>query len=281
MAASYQQSKAEQAALASGTAKTTPQERSAMVKRALNSQTVRKKRSYWSKVRFQWVVTGSGPWTYTINTGLRISAFSYGKDDALGAAQGFLTTFGTATEAETNLLQKGDTGGATVKVYGLSFYLSEKSDAELTKEIWDNAWSDITLDGSTRYLLLGKPGRIPASGGLFGSGRSYVVESAQNAPYATVDHQSNGYPHQDNVFSLPSPITWNPVGAQDSKLQVRFGVDRTLTYTAAGRPAPSGTGVTVPIAGWVPPTTTGANGTFVDITVYLACVEEIPRSTNG
>ena len=87
-----------------------------------------------------------------------------------------LAGYQTATEAETNLISKNDTNGAVIKITGISLYLSETSDAALAKQIWANTYVDTTLDGVNQYLLIGRMGRIPSAGGLYGNGDSLVTQ---------------------------------------------------------------------------------------------------------
>ncbi len=155
-----------------------PELRKFIARKAVRSQIVRKQKSYYSTIRFPFnvtpVPTGGPPtqWDFTLAK-KKVIAFSYGVQDDAGAA-GFPKDF-IATEAETNLIAKGDTGGATVEISGISLYLGETSDARLTKLIWANTFVDITLDGSNRYTLLGRMGRIPSSGGLYGTGDSLIT----------------------------------------------------------------------------------------------------------
>jgi hypothetical protein len=152
-----------------------PALRKFIARKALRSQIVRKQKSYYSTIRFPFNVTPvpgqAGQFDFTLAK-KKVVAFSYGVQDDATAA-GFAKDF-IATEAETNLIAKGDTGGATVEISGISLYLGETSDARLAKLIWANTFVDITLDGSNRYTLLGRMGRIPSSGGLYGLGDSFV-----------------------------------------------------------------------------------------------------------
>lgn len=249
----------------------------AIAKEALASQVVKKYKSFYSTVRFQFVPSSpsAGVTTYTLkSTTNMVRAFSYGIGDDMVNA-GFsqsLTGYGAATKAETNLISKNDTNGAVVKVTGISLYLSETSDPALAKLVWANTFVDTTLDGVSEYLLIGRMGRIPAAGGLYGNGDSPVTTPALGAGMAQVSHVSNGMPTADNYHKLGEPIWWHPASKTDSKFQVRFQVVRDLTVTAAARAA--GAGVTA----YTPPANLGDPGTFVDVVVYLRAIEFTKRS---
>ena len=88
-----------------------PDLRKFIARKALRSQVVRKQKSYYSTIRFPFNVTpvlsggATTQWDFTIGK-KKVIAFSYGvQDDATPA--GFAKDF-TATEAETNLIAKGE-----------------------------------------------------------------------------------------------------------------------------------------------------------------------------
>jgi len=83
---------------------------------------------------------------------------------------------------------------------------------------------------------------------------------------------SNGMPLSHNYLKLGEPIMWHPSSKNDSKFQVRFQVVRNLSISSTARTA--GTGVTA----YTPPANLGDPGTFVDVVVYLQCVEYMKRS---
>ena len=248
--------------------------RKAIAGAALSSQIVNKQKSYYSTVRFQFAVAGAGPYTYTLAKGTRVIAFSYGINDAPATA-GFDASFGNATEADTNLLTKGDTGGATVKIYGLALYLGELSDAHLAKQVWANTFVDVTLNGSDRYALLGRMGRIPGAGGLVGLGESRIsTPDVRNTWSRAHSMMTNGNPDAANYLRLAEPLNWLPVGGADSRFQIRFETARAITETVAARAAIDADG----IAAFAPPTVLGAIGTYVDVVTYLHAMEFMPRS---
>ena len=254
-----------------------PQISRAIAKQALDSQIVKKHKSIYSAVRFQFTpgTPAAGATTFTLNTSsTKIRAFSYGIGDDMTTA-GFndqLAGYSTATEAETNLISKNDTNGAVIKITGISLYLSETSDAALAKLVWANTYVDTTLDGVNQYLLIGRMGRIPSAGGLYGNGDSLVTQPGLLDEVAQVGVVSNGMPQANNFLRLGEPIWWHPASKTDSKFQVRFQVVRNLSVTSTARTA--GTGVTA----YTPPVNLGDPGTFVDVIVYLQCTEYMKRS---
>lgn len=279
MANPSQIEKMRQAGILQGAMRRVPKlARQGLAKAAIGSQIVRKQKLYYSTVRFQFTVTGAGPYTYTLAAGTRVNAFSYGKGDSLVGA-GFPAAFGNATEAETNLQGKGDTAGATVTIYGLSLAIDEDGvDAALVRAVWKNTFVDVTLNGSDRYVLIGKPGRIPASGGLFGGGPTLIeTPPATQSQKDSVGTLVNGFPDQSNFLRLAEPLKWFPTGQIDSRFQVRFETARAIVKTATARAAVDAD----TIVAFAPPTTTGDPYTFVDVTTYLHTVEMAPRSIQG
>ena len=252
-----------------------PELRKFIARKAVRSQVVKKQKSYYSTIRFPFNVVpvpGPNPPTqFDFSVAKRkIVAFSYGVQDDATAA-GFAKDF-IATEAETNLIAKGDTGGATVEISGISLYLGETSDARLAKLIWANTFVDITLDGSNRYTLLGRMGRIPSSGGLYGLGQSFTMMPPLGAETAQVGALTNGLPQANNFMRLSEKIRWNPSSKIDSKFQLRFEVVRDINFRVTSRAAAPG------VASYTPPTVAGTEGTFVDVVVYLQTQELIPRT---
>jgi hypothetical protein len=244
--------------------------------KAVRSQVVTKQKSYYSAVRFPFDVTpvqspAGQPQTYQYSLQRKqVIAFSYGVSEDMTSA-GYPANY-RATEAETNLITKGDTGGAVVEIYGISLHLDETSDAHLAKLIWSNVFADVTLDGTTRYALLGRLGRITSPGGLYGTGESRIVTPPLGASTASVGVLTNGMPTAHNFYKLTEKIRWNPSSMIDSKFQIRFETKRDIQVSATARP--DGLGV----ASFAPPDTSGKIGTYVDVVVYLHTHEIMPRT---
>lgn len=257
-----------------------PAMRRFIAREALRSQVASAKKQYYSTIRFPFSVTdlsqGLGqPANTTLEYKLaknKLIAFSYGISDVATAA-GFPDNF-QPTDLETNLIIKGDTGGAIVEIHGLSLYLTETSDAHLARLIWASTFVDISLDGAQRYRLLGRMGRIAQGGGLYGVGQSYVTPPPLNQTVAQVGALTNGLPSQGNFMKLER-IRWNPSSKVDSKFQLRFEIPRDITFRVSRRDAAPG------VAAFQPPTQAGQEGTFVDVVCYLYTREIMPRSTQA
>jgi len=253
-----------------------------IARRSLRSQVSnRPGKQYYSTVRFQFLAAPEPnvvppTWVdYTLPQGQRV-AFSYGVQDDASAA-GFPQTF-RPTECETNLITRSDTGGAIVKITGISFHLSATSDAGLAAHVFDNVFADISLDGSNRYMLLGRLDRVPQSGGLYGSGASLVTQPPLNTSIAQVGALTNGMPIATNFLKLPEPITWNPASRIDSRFQIRLNVVRPIAMPRANArigALPNG------VAEYRPPAGTGDRGTYVDLIVYMHAREIAPRSAQA
>jgi hypothetical protein len=252
-----------------------PEVRKFIANKAVRSQVVKKQKSYYSTVRFPFDVQPSGgapqgsQYQYSLKK-KQVIAFSYGISEDMTSA-GFPTSY-PATEAETNLISRGDTGGAVVEIYGISLHLDETSDAALAKMIWSNVFADITLDGTTRYALLGRLGRITSSGGLYGAGQSYISTPPLHETSAQIGVMTNGMPHAHNFYKLHEKIRWNPSSMIDSKFQLRFETKRDIVTTAVARAE------SVNAAAFTPPDAAGKPGTYVDVVVYLHTHEIMPRT---
>ena len=253
-----------------------PQLRRFIAKYALNSQVMKKQLNYYSVVRFPFSVVpiGSGPnplsFRYTLAR-KQVTAFSYGFGGDDMTAAGFPAGY-RSNDADTNLVTRNDTGGATVEIHGISLHLTETSDAFLAKLIWAEAFADIALDGSVRHMLLGRLGRISSPGGLYGSGESRAVSPGVGESVAHVGSMTNGMPHANNFYKLSDKIRWNPASRKDSRFALRIEVKRDVTFDVNARTAAPG------VTEYAPPTTEGAIGTFVDIVVYLNTREISARS---
>jgi hypothetical protein len=254
-----------------------PEMRRFIAQEVLKRQYSKSSKQYYSTVRFAFNVSpvGGDPntasaWEYKLAR-TNVIAFSYGNQDSAVAA-GFAQDY-QATDLDTNLVSKADTGGATVEIHGLSLYLSELADSYLAKLIWANTHVDISLDGSQRYKLLGRMGRIPQGGGLYGTGSSRVITPPVHSSEAPVGSLTNGVPAMGNFLKLER-IRWNPASRIDSKFQLRF-FTKQIDFTVQRRDA--GPGVVL----FEPPKQTGALGTYVDVVCYLHTREIVQRSNQS
>ncbi len=254
-----------------------PHIRKFIARQSLGSQVMKKQKNYYSAVRFPFTVAqvsaapnAAATYRYTLAK-KSLVAFSYGTGGEDMTAAGFPAGY-RSNDADTNLVSRHDTGGSVVDIHGISLHLSETSDAFLAKLIWSECFADITLDGSTRYALLGRLGRISSPGGLYGSGESRAVVPGVGESVAHVGSMTNGMPHANNFYKLSDKIRWNPSSMVDSKFQVRFEIKRDVFFDVNSRAASPG------VTEYAPPTQDGAIGTFVDIVVYLHTREITPRS---
>lgn len=246
---------------------------------------------YWSTIRFQASVLGTTTKTFTIDTTDR-KAFAYAQGQTMNIA-GFLTSYGTATLADTNLLKANETrDNADVWIWGLSATLSPDSEPALARRVWRDTSCQIALNG-TQSIPLGTLEMFPGAGGLYGQGTTYL-----KSPDATVTGPSdaeagigaqmgfvqNGNPMAGNFFRLPQPFKWAAVGSagSDSSLILTCTPNRVIQETAIARAAiPDVAGVTsIGTAPYTPPGAAGDPGTFVDVRWHLICVAVAKRSAN-
>lgn len=231
--------------------------------------------TYFSRVRCQFVVTGAGPYVYTLAQGTELKAFSY----QIGQDMGGVGMPGTiATKADTNLIQAGQTvSGEQLLVFGLSLYVEPTSDAALAKFLFPTLSVTLGLNGQSTIFPLGNPGFIPGGGGLSGIGDSYVqVPSFAEGYTSRSGAIVNGVPGVQNFLPFPQPFVWNPAGQNDSNLSLVLRAERPATFTTATADRVAAAG----IAAWTHPAGT-AVGTYVEFLVRLWSRQISPRSENS
>jgi hypothetical protein len=236
---------------------------------------------YYSRVRFQFVRTGAGPYTFTMAAGTELRAFGYGiGQDISSAAFGFASGT-TATPAETNLQQASTTlAGEQVRIFGLSLLPTSDSDSYLAKILWPNVSVQLALNGDQQGFKLGTPETIPGGGGLSGAGDSYIQSPPQQESYVSRSGAlTNGVPHAGNFYPIPDPIVWNPAGANDGMLVIKLRVERAVTATLTERAAVAGGANTSGTAAFLTPAA-NAIGTYVTVLVHLWCKQLSARSVN-
>jgi hypothetical protein len=239
--------------------------------------------NYYSVVRFQaTVVVVAGVTTLTMVAGTELRPFSYRIGDPLVTA-GFGAAVGLATEADTNLVKASETiSGQAVTVHGMSLYLGEESDLELAKLVWSRTSVAISMDGDSQRYRLGRPGMLPASGGLYGAGATFGVPIAGgaaaqpplNASTDTSRANSNGNPQIENFYPFPLPMQWTPSGETDSNFNVSITLRRGITLAETARAGAAG------VAAFTPPLVVGDPGSFVDIMCRLHSEQNFARSVN-
>lgn len=234
---------------------------------------------YWSTVRALASHAAGPPVVLTVDQTPR-KAFQYAIGNDMQVA-GFAA--GTAAQpCDTNLLRAGETlDGADVFIWGLAAELGTTSEPVIAAELWRNAIVELSLNG-TQSIRLGTLGMFPSAGGLYGAGRSFVIEPDLATPGGgdggapLVGYMSNGNPMAGNFLRFPQPFKWQATGkGSDASLSVIVTPNRTIAITcAAARAAAAG------ISAYTPPAASGDKGTFADIRFRLVAVAVSPRSPN-
>lgn len=246
---------------------------------------------YWSTVRFQSVQAGSTTKTFTIDTSDR-KAFAYAQGQTMNIG-GFLTGYGVATLADTNLLKANETrDNSDVWIWGLAAGITPESEPALARRVWRDVSCQISLNG-TQSIPLGTLEMFPGAGGLFGAGVTYLKSppvsttgpsSAEGGIGAQMGFVTNGNPMAGNFFRLPQPFKWAAVGSagSDSSLILTCTPNRSIVETAIARAAvaPISMISSVGTLAYTPPAADGDPGTFVDVRWHLICVAVAKRSAN-
>jgi hypothetical protein len=247
-----------------------PEVRQQIASDAIKSQKSILAWDYYSTVRFDAVLSGGGPFTYTIAAGTR-KAFGYKIGDQPTQA-GFRAGV-TVGQAETSLLKPSETrDNADVYVWGLAAEVCQNSDAFFVKQLWRNAYVQLALSGTDQHLL-GPLAFFPAAGGLYGASPSTVttppLPNVLDNPLPAMD---SGYPSAGNYYRLPQPVIWqaNGSGRKDCSLSIAVTIDNAIALSGvADRASASG----------VAPFTHPADGTvFVDIRWRLISISVAGRS---
>lgn len=233
---------------------------------------------YWSTIRIQATRAAGPPVVLTVDTTPR-KAFQYSIGGDMQVA-GFAA--GTAAQpCDTNLLRAGETlDGADVWIWGLAAELCSNSEPVIAAAIWRDAIVELSLNG-TQSIRLGTLGMFPAAGGLYGAGRTFVLEPPLPQPggadngSGTVSYLANGNPMAGNFLRFPQPFQWNATGkGADASLSIIVTPNRTQTITcSAARAAAAG------VSAYTPPANL-ALGTFIDVRFRLVAVAVSPRSKN-
>lgn len=230
---------------------------------------------YYSMVRFRFVASGAGPYTYTLSSSV-VRAFSYSVDQSDLTAAGFASGY-TATYAETNLQSKNETNaGETVYVNGLSAVLMPNSDARMASEVFRNVYCELSLNGDSNTFRLGPPIFLPSPVGLLGSGKDDAGPQAIPGGRPVFTFPANGWPYKGNKMGLPGGLVWRNSSKRDSQLNVIFTpasakvASRTISYTTQTANEAAAAGV----RGYNYPTA----DIVVDVMVLLSGLVRGPRS---
>lgn len=238
---------------------------------------------YWSTIRYTAAVVAATSLTLDMNP-RRAFAYAAGGD---GQVAGFAAAFQTSF-AETNLTRAAETlDNADVYIYGLAIEPRQgalNSDPRLAAAIWDNAFLELSFNGSNS-LRLGRLGMFPGAGGLYGAGVSASARPPLNiggaingGQGAQVGFMSNGNPQAGSFYRFPQPFKWAGVGGAgaDSSLNITCQLARQVVLPlAADRVAAAGTD-----EAFTGPAAAGDAGTVQDITFRLISVSVANRSKN-
>lgn len=214
-----------------------PDVRAAIVADGLDESRTILSTPIYSTIRFQCdQVNGLPPAQYTITPEPR-RAFAYGVGqpmDVAGFSAASLCTTpnrgNIATQSHTNLLRGGETNSNTdVWFWGLSCEIWQQSEPSLAAMLWDLVNLDLSLNG-TETIPIGTLGMYPGVSGLFGAGRSQIIEPALNVPGgydglqgAIYPFMSNGNPIGGTYRKFAQPFKWAAVGgaaAKDSNMAI-------------------------------------------------------------
>lgn len=229
---------------------------------------------YYTTIFVNPTISGASPTTYTIPSGTVLRGLSYGIGDSMVQA-GALSGFRTATNLETNMVQRQQTNGDNFEIHGISLEPSPDSDQFLVEQFLSNCAVEIGREGDTKRQNLGPAYLIPGAGGLYGHGHTDLVEPAQNSSFVERGSVTSGIPASQNFMAIPNKILWKGGTGPDSTLGLVFTVQNTVAVTRTARSA--GTGITA----WTPPVTAGALGTFAKFCVRLHGVSVNSLSVNG
>ncbi len=257
-----------------------PAEYKYLAKYVQDSQSIAKADLYYSRVRFEWAVSGAGPYTYTLPAATKVKAFQFGQADTMQSA-GFVTGASTfnGTLIDTNLVSKGETNnGEVMLIKGVGFMLDTDVDPVLARKTLSHVFLSAGFGADELQFKWGPLPFFPGGGGLSGGGISQLATpNLMDASAIIPGFPSNGVPVAGNYRDLDETLTWYPKGVRsaDSNLSVVLQTYRAQSFTLpAARVAAAGVG------GWAPPTTTGAAGTYVDGWLCLYGYQFGPRSKN-
>jgi len=229
---------------------------------------------YWSRVRFNTVLTGGGaaPSVYTIPAGTEVTAFAYSQkqDMAAGGRPGV-----AATLADTNLQSAGETiGGQDLYIRRIGMMLNSTSEPELLMIGSPEISVRVSLDGGQTTFNMGTLCMLPGGGGLFGAGESLVAAQPLPGGRPAVGALNNGWPLERNQAGIPETLCWKRKGLPDSNLAIILKAERAIVYTTQLPNEVAGAG----IRGYVNPP---AANVFADITVQVKAQIRSQRSVNS
>lgn len=237
---------------------------------------------YYSTVRLQATRAAGPPVILSIDTSAR-RAFAYAIGMSLVGA-GFLSAYGNATEADTNLLSQSQTrDNADFWLYGLACSISPDSEPTLAQQVWRNSDIQMSLNGN-QNIPLGTLNMYPGAGGLYGAAQTFTripaideQGPANGGVGGSIPFFSNGHPFAKDYFEFQNPWKWSGIGTAgaDSSLVMTVTPRRTCAVTCGlARAAATG------ILAFDPPAAAGDQGTYVDVQLRLIGVSVAKRSVN-
>lgn len=228
---------------------------------ALKNQGFQLSFPYWSTVRFNFVRSGAGPYTYTMTVS-EVTAFSYAIGDVSPSTAGYSGTGLAMDYSETNLLTKHETlGGEQLRISGIGIQPCAGQDAALTALVWRNTAALLSFNGGSQRLPLGPLSLLPGGGGLTGAGPDTLGTQAIPGGRPIYSHQSNGFPNRHNLMRLPEGITWRNKSQRDGQFAIilKPASGRTITVTT-----PTDEAAAAGIRGYTYPTAAS-----VDVLIWL------------
>lgn len=240
-------------------------ERADAVRGALAPFKSKQQTGYFSTVRFGFIRSGAGPFTYTCPAGQRRVAFGYSQQETMNNA-GF-EPGKQANLRYTNLSQANKTrDGETYYIEGIALYRGATSDALLSAIVWDTVGMDLVMN-TTDHWPLGALHFFPATAGLIGRGFTRLQQPPLDAEQTDLQLLANSVEDAQAYFSFKEPLIWNTSEKTNSSLSMefQFPVDMVVDGVTARAAGPG-------IAGYTPPLSTADSfpiGTYVDITVRL------------
>ena len=254
-----------------------PAVRAVIARAVLASQRAINRWPYYSRIRFQTIVTdlGGGVFSYSLTQDQQSVAFSYGVDDPMTSA-GF-PVGRTATLADTNISEGRKTkAGEDLWIYGVSIYVVPLSDPILTQWIFGQAQTLVSQNGGDDQYKVGPLIQVPSSGGLFGTAPSFLATPDIGQEFNPfIGTMSNGLPINTNYLRFPERIRWTPSGERDSTLTMPVVIEQPLTLIATARAA-----APPEVVQYDPPPVEGALGTYVELLVQFHAEAEYDRSLN-
>jgi hypothetical protein len=194
----------------------------------------------------------NGSYMYEFPRGEKRRAFSYEREKTWDSGGATDAIDGRATLCETNITKANETiAGHMVDIEGLAVLVKPAVtdglrfvQARLLAMIATNVSMQLGVNGDSNMFPLGTLQHVPCAGGLFGSGNddlsfcdlAYGTQPLAERHGRDMPFVSNGWPTRSNHYRLPTKLTWNPAGKEDSQLNVLFTTEREFTLYTGGDP---------------------------------------------